>query len=80
MTENAGLTIEASESLDSNPNSTALSDSGKHEDFHSMLKDYDFSSIELDLKICHRLDFEDIENIYPCSLMQENMYIGQTMG
>lgn len=45
-----------------------------------MPKDYDFGNIDEYLKIHHGLSIEDMEDIYPCSLMQENMYIGQKMG
>ncbi|KAI3395913.1 hypothetical protein diail_624, partial [Diaporthe ilicicola] len=80
LIENSTLAIEARASLDGDANSTAFSQSGNHEVFKMMPKDYDFSKIEHDLKTYHGLDIESVEDIYPCSLMQENMYIGQKMG
>lgn len=75
LVDNAALAIEARTCLDS----TAASRSGNHEKFQLMPKDYDFGNIEHHLETHHSLSLDDVEAIYPCSLMQENMYIGQKM-
>lgn len=76
LVDNAALAIEAQNCLDS----TAPSRSGNHERFQLMPKDYDFGNIEHHLETHHSLSLNDVESIYPCSLMQENLYIGQKMG
>lgn len=80
LSENAALAAEASESLDKDANSTASLERDKHERFKLMPKDYDFNNIESVLQNHHGSGLECVEDIYPCSLMQENMYIGQRMG
>lgn len=80
MAENTALAIEARESVDEDANSTTSSNCDKHERFKLMPREYDFSNIEDVLLEHHGLGLESVEDIYPCSLMQENMYIGQKMG
>lgn len=80
LAENAALATEARKSLDKDANSTASLNRGKHKRFNLMPKDYDLSSIELVLRQHHGSGLEGVEDIYPCSVMQENMYIGQSMG
>lgn len=80
LSENAALAAEASESLDKDANSTASLERDKHKRFKLMPKDYDFNNIESVLQNHHGSGLECVEDIYPCSLMQENMYIGQRMG
>ncbi|KAJ4419141.1 Non-ribosomal peptide synthetase [Gnomoniopsis sp. IMI 355080] len=50
-----------------------------HPKFRLMDCDYDFSNIESEL---HNLglDMEDVENIYPCSSTQENIYTSRQVG
>ncbi|KAI7781202.1 Nonribosomal peptide synthetase 8 [Diaporthe eres] len=71
---------EARESLDKDANSAASLGRDKHKRFKVMPKDYDFKNIENVLQKYHGSGLECAEHIYPCSLMQENMYIGQRMG
>lgn len=80
LTENAALAIEARQSFHEDANSTASMNHGKHKRFKLMPSDYDFSNIEHVLQQHHGLGLERVEDVYPCSLMQENMYIGQKMG
>lgn len=80
LTENAALATEAKEPLDKDANSTASLECGKHKRFKLMPKDYDFNNIESVLQKHHGSGLDCVEDIYPCSLMQENMYIGQRMG
>lgn len=80
LTENAALATEAMESLDKDANSAASLGRDKHKRFKLKPKDYDFKNIENVLQTYHGSGLECVEHIYPCSLMQENMYIGQRMG
>lgn len=80
LTENAALATEARVSLDKDANSVASLGRDRHKRFKLMPKDYDFNNIESVLQKYHGSGLECVEDIYPCSLMQENMYIGQRMG
>lgn len=80
LTENAALATEASRSFHDDEHLTASSKHDRHKRFQLMPRDYDFSNIEHVLQQYHGLGLECVEDIYPCSLMQENMYIGQKMG
>lgn len=80
LTENAALATEARQSFHENDDSTDSLSHGTHKRFKLMPSDYDFSSIEHVLQQHHGLGLEGVEDVYPCSLMQENMYIGQKMG
>lgn len=74
--ENAALANETQETLISVDSASG----NRNEVFQLMPKDYDFAKIDEVLKKHQGLGVEDVEDIYPCSLMQENMYIGQKMG
>ncbi|CCF42257.1 peptide synthetase [Colletotrichum higginsianum] len=57
---------------------------GRHRDdgdekYPQMPFNYDFSKIYSELEEKYGLTSEDVETIYPCSPMQESMYIGQKM-
>lgn len=76
LVENAALANETQETFVSVDSASG----DRHEIFRLMPKDYDFTKIDEYLKEHHGLSVEDMQDIYPCSLMQENMYIGQKMG
>ncbi|TEA18778.1 Nonribosomal peptide synthetase 8 [Colletotrichum sidae] len=50
-----------------------------HGTFPQMPADYDFNKIFSELEEKYSLSENDIEDVYPCSPMQESMYIGQKM-
>ncbi|KAF9871755.1 nonribosomal peptide [Colletotrichum karsti] len=52
---------------------------GRDETFTQMPADYDFGKLFDELKRKQGLSPDDVEDIYPCSPMQENMYVGQKM-
>ncbi|OLN96770.1 Nonribosomal peptide synthetase 8-like protein 3 [Colletotrichum chlorophyti] len=52
---------------------------GGHERFPLMPCDYDFAKIHDELRGRFGSSPHDVEDIYPCSSMQESMYIGQKM-
>ncbi|OHW90106.1 nonribosomal peptide synthase [Colletotrichum incanum] len=78
LTELASL---AESSLASTPDAASAYRREQADDsFPQMPMHYDFSRIYDELKIKHGMRAEDVENIYPCSPMQESMYIGQNLG
>lgn len=80
LTETAALAVEPMDCLGDDADSTASLNRGKHKLFRLMPEDYDLSSVKNVLEKRYSSCIECVEDIYPGSLMQENMYIGQKMG
>ncbi|KAF4815872.1 Nonribosomal peptide synthetase 8 [Colletotrichum siamense] len=59
--------------------SSSRKGSDRDETYHLMPSEYDFTKVFDELKAKYGVSPDDVEDIYPCSPMQENMYIGQKM-